>query len=148
MAVITLAEYKLLAGISGSTQDALITALIPMVQSDIVEICRYDFGEGTDDEDFPEGLKLYAAQMITFQMATAGKAPSMQSESIDGYSYTRAELGSSGYPASLEDGIASKWRRASFKETQAETVYRDRRGQGADQIVSGDPVYLYPGDPL
>jgi hypothetical protein len=148
MAVITLAEYKTLAGISGTTQDALITALIPLVEDDIVAICNYAFGQGTVDEDFPDGMKLYATQMITFQIANAGKVATMQSESIDGYSYTRADVGASGYPATIESGIASKWRRASFKSTQAVSAFRDRRGQGVQAITERGPSYSYPGIPL
>jgi hypothetical protein len=147
MAVITLAEYKTLAGISGTTQDALITALIPLVESDIIAICNYDFGAGTADEDFPAGMKLYASQMITYQIASSGKVPTMQSESIDGYSYTRAEIGASGYPASIESGLASKWRRASFKSTQPVTNFRDRRGQSLANLAEGSPTYSYPGIP-
>lgn len=136
MAVITLAEYKTLAGISDTTKDALITALIPLVESDIIAICNYDFGAGTADEDFPAGMKLYASQMITYQIASSGKVPTMQSESIDGYSYTRADMGASGYPASIESGLASKWRRASFKATQSAGMYRDRRGQSPSELVN------------
>jgi len=147
MAVITLAEYKTLAGITGTDKDAQITALIPLVEDDIIAICNYDFGQGTVDEDFPAGMKLYASQMITFQIANAGKVATMQSESIDGYSYTRASVGASGYPATIESGIASKWRRASFKATQPETVYRDRRGQSLMNISEGSPTYSYPGIP-
>lgn len=136
MAVITLAEYKTLAGISDTTKDALITALIPIVQSDIISICNYDFGAGTSVEDFPEGMKLYASQMITYQIASSGKVPAMQSESIDGYSYTRADMGASGYPASIESGLASKWKRASFKSTQSAGMYRDKRGQSPSELVN------------
>ena len=148
MAVITLEEYKLLAGITGSTQDALIAALIPMVQSDIVSICNYDFGEGTDDEDFPEGMKLYAAQMITYQKVAAGNVATMQSESIDGYSYSRAETGRSGYPLSIETGLKSKWGHVSVKIPQAVTNYRDRRGTGTKSLSENDPMYGYPGVPI
>ncbi len=147
MAVITLSEYKTLAGITGTDKDAQITALIPLVEDDIIAICNYDFGQGTVDEDFPDGMKLYASQMITFQIANAGKVATMQSESVDGYSYTRAAVGSSGYPATIESGIASKWRRASFKATQAATVFRDRRGQSLMNISEGSPTYSYPGIP-
>jgi len=148
MAVITLEEYKLLTGITGTTQDALITALIPMVQSDIVSICNYDFGEGTDYEDFPEGIKLYAAQMITYQKVAAGNVATMQSESIDGYSYSRAEIGRSGYPSSIESGLKSKWGRVSVKIPQAVTNYRDRRGTGTKALSENDPMYGYPGVPI
>lgn len=145
MAVITLEEYKLLAGISGTTQDARISAYIPLVQSDIVAMCNYDFAEGTADEDFPEGMKLYAAQMITYQMSVSGNVPTKQSESIDGYSYTRADVGSSGYPLSIETGIKGKWGRVSFKIPRPATQFRDSRGMG---VGPNEPVYGYPGIPI
>ena len=148
MAVITLEEYKLLAGITGTTQDARIASLIPMVQSDIVSICNYDFNEGTDEKNFPEGMKLYASQMITYQMATAGSLPTKKSESIDGYSYSRAETGRSGYPSSIETGLKSKWGHVSVKIPQAVTNYRDRRGTGTKALSEKDPMYGYPGIPI
>ena len=148
MAVITLAEYKTLAGITGTDQDARISAFIPLVEDDIIAICNYDFGQGTADEDFPDGMKIYATQMITYQLANAGKVATMQSESIDGYSYTRADSGASGYPATFENGLASKWRRASFKSPSAETTFRDRRGQSVKDIASRGPYYSTPGVPI
>jgi hypothetical protein len=148
MAVITLEEYKLLAGITGTTQDARIASLIPMVQSDIVSICNYDFNEGTDEENFPEGMKLYASQMITYQMATAGSLPTKKSESIDGYSYTLSDIGVSGYPASVESGLRSKWGHVSVKIPQSVSNYRDRRGTGVKPLSESDPAYEYPGVPL
>ena len=148
MAVITLAEYKTLAGITGTDKDAQITALIPLIEDDIIAICNYDFGQGTADEDFPEGMKLYAAQMITYQRTAAGNVATMQSESIDGYSYSRAEIGRSGYPSSIETGLKSKWGRVSAKITQAVTSYRDRRGTGTKALSENDPTYGYPGVPI
>ena len=143
MAVITLAEYKTLAGITGNDKDAQITALIPLIEDDIIAICNYDFGQG-----FPEGMKLYAAQMITYQMVAAGNVATMQSESIDGYSYSRAEIGQSGYPSSIETGLKSKWGRVSVKIPQAVTNYRDRRGTGTKALSENDPAYGYPGVPI
>lgn len=148
MAVITLEEYKLLAGITGNDKDAQITALIPLIEDDIIAICNYDFGQGTADEDFPEGMKLYAAQMITYQSVAAGNVATMQSESIDGYSYSRAEIGQSGYPSSIETGLKSKWGRVSVKIPQAVTNYRDRRGTGTKALSENDPAYGYPGVPI
>ena len=140
MAVITLEEYKLLAGITGPDKDAQITALIPLIEDDIIAICNYDFGQGTADEDFPEGMKLYAAQMITYQSVAAGNVATMQSESIDGYSYSRAEIGRSGYPSSIETGLKSKWGHVSVKIPQAVTNYRDRRGTGIRALSVNDPT--------
>jgi len=41
--IATLAEIKTLLGISGSTQDAQIAALIPIVEADLIEHCNNDF---------------------------------------------------------------------------------------------------------
>ena len=139
MAVITLAEYKALAGITGATNDTRISAIIPLVQGDIIAICNYAFGTDLDPvvESWPEGIKLYAAKMISYQMESLSGSQSKQSESIDGYSYTLAEI-TGGYPRSIEEGLKSKWGRVSAKTTSAFLHYRDRRGQTPCNIAGGD----------
>ena len=46
MAITTLAQAKLILGITGTTQDALITALIPMVEQDYLAIRNRPFDIG------------------------------------------------------------------------------------------------------
>lgn len=136
MAIITLAEWKSLTGTTGTTYDTQVTALIPYVEDDFIAMCNYDFGAGTTDEDFPDGCKLYVAKMINWllnNMASDGEV--VKSESINGDSYTLADVGKAGYPAPLESAITSKWRRASFKSTSSDLLqYRDKRGFTPEQL--------------
>jgi len=144
MAVITLAEYKTLRGITDTTQDALISTFIPLVQDDIVQACNYSFGFDTDAEDFPASLKLIAAQMITYQMSAQKGSSVYQSENIEGYSYTRAAVGGSGYPETIEKAL-SKHRRARTIITQVQTQYRDRRQFTPSMLSEAPAEYNIPG---
>ena len=126
MALLTLAEYKALRGITGTTQDAQITAYLAPVEDEIIEFCNQDWGAGTADEDFPDGLKLVAADMITFQLG-GGSTNGKTSESIDGYSYTREAAGNSGYPDGIEKKMA-KYRMVSAKVGTVQNQWRDKRG--------------------
>lgn len=144
MAVITLAEYKTLRGITDTTQDALISAFIPLVQDDIVQACNYSFGFDTGAEDFPASLKLIAAQMITYQISAQKGSSVYQSENIEGYSYTRATVGGSGYPETIEKALA-KYRRARAVITQTQTQYRDRRQLTPSMLADVPAEYNVPG---
>ena len=145
MAVITLAEYKTIRGITGTTQDAQISALIPIVQDEIIQFCNQDWDAGTADEDFPDGLKTVSANMITYQMSGA-QAGGKKSESIDGYSYTRDDVGDSGYPVGIEKGLA-RYRVASVKYGSKQTQFRDKRGDSVKKLASGVTQYDIPGVP-
>lgn len=144
MAVITLAEYKALKGITDTTQDTLISTFIPLVQDDIVQACNYSFGFDTDAEDFPASLKLIAAQMITYQMSAQKGSSVYQSENIEGYSYTRAAVGGSGYPETIEKAL-EKHKRARVVITQAQTQYRDRRQHTPSMLSNVPAKYNVPG---
>jgi hypothetical protein len=146
MAVITLAEYKAIRGISGTTQDAQITALIPIVQDEIIQFCNQDWGAGTVDEAFPVGLKSVSANMITYQMSGA-QAGGKKSESIDGYSYTKDDVGDSGYPVGIEKGL-SRYRVASIKYGQIQTQFREKRKMGLKNLANGQIDYYVPGLPI
>lgn len=145
MAVITLAEYKTLRGITVSTYDAQISALIPIVQDEIIVFCNQDWGAGTADEDFPDGLKSVSANMITYQMSGA-QAGGKKSESIDGYSYTKDDVGDSGYPVGIEKGLA-RYRVASVKYGSKQTQYRDKRLMTPEQLADGVDNYSIAGVP-
>jgi hypothetical protein len=145
MAVITLAEYKTLRGITVSTYDAQISALIPIVQDEIIQFCNQDWGAGTADEDFPDGLKSVSANMITYQMSGA-QAGGKKSESIDGYSYTKDDVGDSGYPVGIEKGL-SRYRVASVKYGSKQTQYRDKRLMTPEQLADGVDNYSIAGVP-
>lgn len=143
MSVITLEEYKTLRGITGTTQDARISALIPIVQDEIIAFCNQDWGADTVDEAFPAGLKSVAANMITYQMS-GSQSGGKKSESIDGYSYTREDVGDSGYPVGIEKGLA-RYRVASVKMGSFQTQFRDRRELGLQALSDGATPYSVPG---
>lgn len=144
MAVITLAEYKTLRGITDTAQDALISTFIPLVQDDIVQACNNSFGFDTEDEAFPASLKLIAAQMITYQISAQKGSSVYQSENIEGYSYTRAAVGGSGYPETIEKAL-SKHRMARTIITKAQTQYRDRRQYTPSMLSNVPAEYNVPG---
>jgi hypothetical protein len=146
VAVITLAEYKALNGITTTDKDTLISTLIPLIQGDIVEFCNYDFAQGTAEENFPDAMKLSASQMITFQMGQQNDSGVFKSESVDGYSYTRQDIGASGYPTGVETSLA-KWRRTSFKTPAKMTEFRDRRGLTLEQLTENQAMYVRPKFP-
>ena len=83
MAFLTLSEYKTMKGITGTTQDDLITIYLGTVQDEIENYCNTDFNEW---EDFPASLKTVARDMVTQQLAVCNGGK--KSESIYGYSYT------------------------------------------------------------
>lgn len=129
MAIITLAEWKTLTGTTGTAQDTQVTALIPYVQADFVEMCNNDFGQNTADEAWPDGCKLYVAKMITYQLNNMGSdGDEKKSESIGDYSYTRSDRFGGGYPAALMQTIALKYGRVSLKSGTVQTQFRDKRG--------------------
>lgn len=109
MPIITRENTKLYLGITSTTQDALIDALIPQIESDFLLIRNKEFDVDSNDYvDYPDGSELVSAQMIGYQMsllANQGGGLDFQAESIGDYSYSRAAGGKenyvNGYPKSL-----------------------------------------------
>lgn len=137
MALITLTEAKLLLQITDTSKDALITALIPIIESDVREYCNQDFQDAPTEPSWEAWMKLPAAKMIGFSMdLDAGKG--MKSESQGGYSYTREDsLG--GYPM----GIMHSWDKAKIMATGKMSVksnYRDMREWNASELVRFEPT--------
>lgn len=149
MAIITLTEVKTFLQISGTAKDALITALIPEVQSEFIELNHYGFGTDLTPpvEDWPDGCKLPVSQAIGYLMASMTGSVGLKSESQGGYSYTKEDLGDSGYPKSIEKSL-TKWRRVSVKNPQLMTQFRDRRLLTLKQLSDGVQVYDLPGVPI
>lgn len=147
MAIITLDKYKTLAGISGTSQDDRIEALIPVVQDDVIAICNYDFGAGTSTEAWPVGMQIYVVQMIGYLLSTLGGSVGMNSETQGGYSYTKDAIGVNGYPVGVEKGLG-KFTRVSAKKTQAATQFRDRRLLTLRRLAEGGNRYFVPGVPI
>lgn len=79
---------------------------------------------------WPNGLKLYAARMISYQvdhMADAG----ITGEVIKSYSYTRrqyGEMADPGYPQELMRGL-DRWRKLNTGHAQTRLHYNDKRGR-------------------
>lgn len=142
MAFLTLSEYKTMKGITGNTQDDLITIYLGTVQDEIESYCNTDFNAW---EDFPASLKTVARDMVSQQLA--GSNGGKKSESIDGYSYTMEDVGKSGYALSVEAKLAA-YRMIKFANIQATTVYRDSRGMSNKDIADGKELNTYPGLPL
>ncbi len=95
MAIVTLAEVKTLLSITDSSKDALITALIPIVEDFVVRHCNDDFTDEDGVTTFPAGLKLPVAQMIKMQIEYKGVAGS----TVGDYSVS--------FFANIPDGIRS-----------------------------------------
>ena len=144
MAIIDLDQYKTLAGITSTTQDDRIEALIPVVQDDVNAICNYDFAV---NNDWPVGMQIYTVQMIGYLLATLGGTIGVRSETQGGYSYTLGDIGVNGYPVNIEKGLA-KWARVSVKNPQNMTQFRDRRLLALQTLSEGHVVYGVPGVPI
>jgi len=80
MALLTLTQYKALRGITSSTQDTKLTAIISAVEAEIKGICGYE-----DDEDLPSALQLTACDMVDHQML---EISGIKSQSLEGASVT------------------------------------------------------------
>jgi hypothetical protein len=145
MAVITLAEYKILAQITGTTQDTLIQTLIPLVEGDIKAICSRTFEDENGADDFPEGIELYAARMISEQIAMLkqGYSSGFSSESQGGYSYTKDADPVYGYSKGIMSGLR-KWRYVSAKEGATLSQWRDRRYMSLKNLAEGFAIYTEP----
>jgi len=137
MAVITTDEVKVFLQISDASKDDLIDALIPVCQDNIIEYCNDTFATG-----FPVGMKIYAAQMIGYDMALmsgGGSSIGMQSEDQGEYSYDRgtASTGQVGeYPASVLAGL-NKWRKTRAHFGSKMQANQDRRGMTPAQLATG-----------
>jgi hypothetical protein len=141
MAVITLTETKLLLGITDTTKDALITALIPMVEADIIEYTNRQWTDGPDEPIWPIWMKPAAARMINYLMSSQSKN-GLTSESIGTYSYTKAQdVG--GYPMGLWQPF-DKVKMARMGSGSVRGKYRDGRGMTEFELVKRDFINTDP----
>lgn len=137
MAVVTLTEVKTFLSITGTAQDALITALIPEVQGFIVNFCRSTFLNSSGVEVWPAGMKLTASKMVQWNMNTISNT-GINSESQGGYSYSKgtSSIGQGAYPKEIISAL-SIHRLASFKQGQILSQAIERRGLGLEAIEDG-----------
>jgi hypothetical protein len=141
MAILSLTEAKTFLQITDTSKDAIITALIPVVQEDVVEYCNRDFLNDAGAEDWPGPVKFAAAQMISYNMKLTAKSggESIASESIGDYSYTKKGDGNfiNGYPGNIMKTL-SKYR---FLRSQSGTiVITDPEVRGYDQGIIPESV--------
>lgn len=153
MAVITLAEAKVFLQITGTTKDALITALIPEIEGHIIAYCNTDFYNTADPpvQVWPSGIKLTASQMIGYNMTTmsgGGGAIGLQSETQGGYSYSRGQNSSGmAYPDSIVKSLDKyKITRASFSSKMSQN--NDRRGMTSESLAQGKYFDDVAGRPI
>lgn len=141
MPITTLAQVKLILGISGNTQDALITALIPLVEKDYISIRNRPFDEGT-----------------TLQITAGAAASGNVTVTIDGAALpvvviagdTAAQVARKAYNA-LRGGylymvtIAGDTLTLVSKQSSADivVVFTDTGATGVTAVVS-EYIMLYP----
>ena len=108
MAITTLANVKTFLGITSTAKDALITMLIPLVESDFLRIRNKAFATDIYDEIvYPEGSELTAIKMVAYLLydsSKSGVAGAVKSESLSRHSITFEEVVDS-YPAGLVSRI-------------------------------------------
>jgi hypothetical protein len=130
MAVITLSEVKVFLQIGDTSKDALITALIPIVED---EIKAYTNQEWADP--WPVWMKIPVAELINVQLQTPTNG--MKSESQGGYSYTRESADAT--KAALMK-LFDKVRMARIGKQSIKENYRDTRGWNAQELVTHQPA--------
>lgn len=140
-AYITLVEVKTLLGITDSSQDNLITALLPIIKSDFIEETNNPMVDADGVDNWAVGTQLVLSQMIG-QMLTDLSGGLFRSESEGGYSYTREnQIG--GYSESIM-GKLQKYRLASLVKGTITTQYRDRRWTSLKQLAND---FAYRNEP-
>lgn len=80
MALLTLSQYKTIKGMTDSSQDAKLQAIIDAVESEIRGICGY-----LDTETLPAALMLTACDMVDHQLL---ESSGVASQSLEGASVT------------------------------------------------------------
>lgn len=144
MALITVDEVKTFLQISGTSKDDLIEALIPEIEDELRSACNRTFLDSDGNEAWEPGLKLPAADMIAFRM---DKSRDLKSETQGGYSYTRQDIGASGYPVTIEKKIA-RYTFVSGKFAQKMQAFRDRRGIDLEALEEGKAIRGHEGVPI
>lgn len=104
MAITTLANVKTVLGLTGSSKDAQITALIPLVESQYLSIRNKAFDLSGVTTVYPVGSEMTAIKMIGFLLQNVN-AYGKQSESLGDYSVSYSEMGTNGYPVSITNEI-------------------------------------------
>lgn len=104
--IITLEQYKAIAGITDTSLDTRITALISVVENDYLAIRGKSFDVDEQGRTvYPEGSLGTAAEMISYKLLTAKGDVGVTSETIGDYSVGFSADLLRGYPRSTVQGI-------------------------------------------
>jgi hypothetical protein len=108
MAITTLASVKTILEIDGTDKDAIITALIPLVEEEYLLIRNKAFDVDDDGNTvYPTGSEMTAIRMIEFQLLGKpmnGTVGTVSSESLSRYSVSYASINRL-YPNHILNGI-------------------------------------------
>lgn len=104
MAITTLATVKTVLGITDSSKDARITALIPLVESDYLNIRNLAFDVVGGSIVYPAGSEMTAIKMISWQLYNANSF-GKSSESLGDYSVSYEQNRISEYPLTITNQI-------------------------------------------
>ncbi len=106
--ITTLENVKLILGITTDSKDALIEALIPIVEADYLLIRNRAFDLDGDETVYPVGAEGVAIRMIGYHLNTQGQA-GIASESLSRHSISYQQGMGSGatalYPSMITAGI-------------------------------------------
>ena len=106
--ITTLEKVKLILGITGDSKDALIIAMIPIVEEDYLAIRNKAFDVVDDEIVYPVGAEGTAIRMIGYKLNTLGQ-DGIASESLSRHSISYQQGSGTGvaglYPASVIGGI-------------------------------------------
>lgn len=138
MAVLTLAQYKALTGVTSTAKDTQITALLDVIDAYIVQKL------GVTPTSI--GIQLVACKMVSFALVDL-VGTGLKSESIEGYRYSKEEMGEGGWPKSIDAQIET-FRVMSPKYTHPVTQFRDRRFLNVEQLANDISVGSVPGIPI
>lgn len=105
--IATREQVKTFLQITGTEQDDLIDALLPVVEADYEHIrnASFDVDEETEDIVYPEGSAYTAALMVGYALNSQRVSSGLQSESLGDYSYTRADSAGDSYPEAITGRI-------------------------------------------
>ena len=106
--ITTLENVKLILGITTDSKDALISALIPIVEADYLLIRNRAFDLDGEETVYPVGAEGVSIRMIAYHLNTQGQY-GIASESLSRHSISYQQANGNGlsamYPTAITAGI-------------------------------------------